>query len=319
PGSTWSSSATSLIASEVRYPSSSWAMSSAGMTALRNSGKRGGSDLISSTAWAESAISGLWRGNQGSPSGPPPWGRRLGGVRNNSYGPAKPGLPGLCRGNQGSPSGPPPWGRRLGGVRNNSYGPAKPGLPATLSLDSCGGRSSAVRVSEDRVRRSDDRDHVRHHVAERHVLDRLQVHERRGAELHAPRLVRAVGHDIAAVLSAPRFHGHVDVAGRRRVALCEELEVVDERLHRRVQLFAGRRQDLAIVHVHGPARQAVKRLAQDLDRLPHLLDSHQVARVAVARILDRDLPVVCLEAAVGPVFAQVPRDARAPDHGPCCT
>src|SRR5262245_48558152 len=193
-------------------------MSSAGMTALRNSGKRAGSALISSTACVERAISGrqlFCRGNQGSPSGPPLL------CKGNQGSPSGP--PPLCKGNRGSPSGPPPWGRRLGCVRNSSFGPAKPGLPTTLWFASSGGRSSADRysgaagsppcgrclegarnnsyrlpdpslpatpwfrpseaassavgISEDGVHCSDDRDHVRHHVAQRHVLDRLQVHE----------------------------------------------------------------------------------------------------------------------------------------------
>src|SRR5215471_15079927 len=99
-------------------------MSSAGMTALRTSGKRAGSALISSTVWWDRAIS---RGF-----------RKIGDLVG--------------------------W--------------------------------SSIDIPQHRVGGSDHGDHVCHHMAKRHVLDRLQIHERGGAELHAARLVRTIGDDV---------------------------------------------------------------------------------------------------------------------------
>ena len=76
---------------------------------------------------------------------------------------------------------------------------------------------------------------------------RLRGDERRRAELDAPRLRPAVGDDVAAELAARRLDRHVDLALRHAEALGDDLEVVDQRLHRGVQLLARRQHDLAVV------------------------------------------------------------------------
>ena len=69
-------------------------------------------------------------------------------------------------------------------------------------------------------------------VADRHVAQRLQVDEGGVAQVDARRLRRAVGDDEAAELAARRLDRVVDLARGDPEALGDELEVVDQRLHR---------------------------------------------------------------------------------------
>ena len=84
--------------------------------------------------------------------------------------------------------------------------------------------------------------------ASRHAgRGRLQRDERRRPELHAPRPRAAVGDDVAAELAARRLDRDVHLALGDAVALGDDLEVVDQRLHRGVELLARRQHDLAVV------------------------------------------------------------------------
>ena len=121
--------------------------------------------------------------------------------------------------------------------------------------------------------------------------------------------MRAIADHVATVFSSTRLHRHVHIAGRHRVALREELEVVNDRLHGCLQLFARGRQDLAVVDVDGPIGQPVQCLAEDLHRLAHLLDAYEVAAVAVAKVRGRDLEVVVLVARIRDGGAEVPGHA----------
>ena len=62
----------------------------------------------------------------------------------------------------------------------------------------------------------------------------------------------AVGDEVAAELASGRLDRDVDLALGHAVALGHELEVVDEALHRRVQLVPRRQHDLAVVDDPGP-------------------------------------------------------------------
>ena len=128
--------------------------------------------------------------------------------------------------------------------------------------------------------------------------------------------MRAVAHDVAAVLASTRLDRHVRVACGHRVALGEELEVMDDGLHRSLELLARWRQHLAVVDVDRSVGKLVQRLPQDLDRLAHLFDAHQVAAVAVAVVRDCDLEVVVLVPGVRNGLAQVPGHARTAEHRP---
>src|SRR5207237_5885179 len=100
-----------------------------------------------------------------------------------------------------------------------------------------------VDFSEHAVYRPDARDHVGNQLPFDELGQRLQIDERRGAEMHAKRLGRTVAGHEAAQLAARRLHGNKRLAGLRRKSLSENFEVVDERFHLRLHFFALRRDD----------------------------------------------------------------------------
>ena len=88
---------------------------------------------------------------------------------------------------------------------------------------------------------------------------RLERGEARGAELHAPGPRAAVRDDVAPRLAARRLDDDVDLALGDAVALGDDLEVVDQRLHRGVELVARGEHDLAVVRdprLARPSRRA---------------------------------------------------------------
>src|SRR5204863_90275 len=83
---------------------------------------------------------------------------------------------------------------------------------------------------------------------------------------------------------ARRLDADVDLALGDAVALRDDLEVVDQRLHGGVQLLARREHDLAVVRdprlpVH--PIEPVQALLDDPHRLAHLVDAHAVAVIDV--------------------------------------
>ena len=98
----------------------------------------------------------------------------------------------------------------------------------------------------------------------------------------------------------------VDLAGRDPVALGDELEVVDQRLHRGRELRARRQHVLAVVGDERALGQRVERLLDDPRRLDHLRHPHPVAVVVVADRADRDLEVDLRVGEVVEGLAQVP-------------
>ena len=93
------------------------------------------------------------------------------------------------------------------------------------------------------------------------------------------------------VVTLWRLDGGVRLGGRRRVPLCEELEVMDERLHVLLHLHTVGWCDLLVVHPHRARLEQVEALHDDADRLAHLLNPHQVTIVAVALGADGHLEV----------------------------
>src|SRR4030095_1059701 len=177
-------------------------------------------------------------------------------------------------------------------------------------------RCSSIYFPEDDVLRADDGDGVGEHVAARHLVERREVRESRGADLEAVGLVRAVGHEVDAELALRMLDRRVDLAFGHVHALGDELEVVDELLHALLHLQARGRSNLVVVGHHraGVGAQPVDTLPDDAVRLPELLDAHQVAVVAVAVLADRDVELHAVVDLVGLLLAQVPGDARAAQH-----
>ena len=83
-----------------------------------------------------------------------------------------------------------------------------------------------------------------------HLLERRQMREARRAALQPIRLVGAVGHQIDAELALRRFDRGVGLAFRHAVAFGEELEVMDQRFHVALHLFAASAAHLAVVDHH---------------------------------------------------------------------
>ena len=139
-------------------------------------------------------------------------------------------------------------------------------------------------------------------------IHRREVGKARCAQVHPERLVGAVGQQVAAELAFGCFHGSVGFAFGHAIALGEEFEVMDQRFHVVLHLFAGGRNHLEILqhYVAGVFLQPLHALQDDLGRLTHFLDTHQVAVVAVARHTHRDIEIHLVVHGVGLLLAQVP-------------
>src|SRR2546430_989078 len=71
-------------------------------------------------------------------------------------------------------------------------------------------------------------------------------------------------------LAARGLDREVSLSRRHPEALGDELEVVDQSLHRGGELVARRQGDLAVGSDEAPLRQPVQSLIDDLQRLAHL-------------------------------------------------
>ena len=143
-----------------------------------------------------------------------------------------------------------------------------------------------------------------------------EVVEGRPADVHARRLPGAVGHEVAADLTARRLDRRVRLARRDAEALGEELEVVDQRLHRLVDARPRRRRDLLVLHAVVAPRHALDALAHDLDRLLDLVEPDPVPVEAVAVLGVDDVEVDLVVREVRLRGAQVPGEAGGAQDRP---
>ena len=167
-------------------------------------------------------------------------------------------------------------------------------------------RPSAVDASQDRVEHRQVLDQVGDVAAHAHVAKRLEVDERGVADVDSGGLRRAIRDHEAAQLSARPLDRVVGLARRHPEALGDQLEVVDQGLHRGGELVARRQHHLAIVGDPRALGEPVERLLDDPHRLAHLLHPDAVAVVAVAHGADRDLKVEVRVGEDGIDLAQVP-------------
>src|SRR5215467_6927495 len=172
--------------------------------------------------------------------------------------------------------------RRLCGAR------ARP--PAEVA-----GPKSPVDFPEHNIERAEDRRDVGQHVPTAQEIHRLEVRERRCANLAFVRPVGAVGHQIDPELTLGRLDGGIYFASRNPVAFSVKLEVMNERLHRALHLGAARGHDLGINKVRRalPIRcaQLGNALLHDTHRLAHLFHADAVAVVTIAVLADRDVEI----------------------------
>src|SRR5215471_1297656 len=101
----------------------------------------------------------------------------------------------------------------------------------------------AIHLAENYVDGTDTSNDVRDDLAFDDFRKRLQVDVRRRTEVAAQRLRRTVARDETTEFTARRFNGDVSFARRRGKSFGENFEVVDERFHLRLHLFALRRND----------------------------------------------------------------------------
>ena len=166
--------------------------------------------------------------------------------------------------------------------------------------------SLAVDLAEHDILCPDDGHDIREHVALAHEVQRLQVRKARGLDLATVRLVAAVRDEVHAELPLGRLHAGVGLALRHVVALREELEVVDEALHRLLHVGARGRRYLAVVRLDRARRHVLEALRDDAQRLPELLGAAQVTVVTIAVLADRDVKVEAVVAFVRLVLAEIP-------------
>ena len=144
----------------------------------------------------------------------------------------------------------------------------------------------------------------------------LEVHEAGGPDVHALRLRRTVGDDVAAELTPGALDRGVDLALGHLESLGEDLEVVDQRFHGLVDAGPGRRGDLLVLDAVLTGRHLVEHLVEDANRLTDLVQPDRVAVEAVPVGPDDDVEVDLVVAEVRLVAAEVPRVAGRAEDGP---
>ena len=122
--------------------------------------------------------------------------------------------------------------------------------------------------------------------------------------------------DVEAQLSLRILGAEVDLAGGGIDPLCGDDEVVDELLHLLHDLLLLGQAALSIDNVDGAVGDGVDGLTQDPQALAHLLDTAEIAVVAVADRSHRDVEVVLLVVQIGVGLADIVIDAGAAEHWP---
>src|ERR1700748_3870835 len=118
-----------------------------------------------------------------------------------------------------------------------------------------------------------------------------------------------VGDDIIVHHAVRCFNGAGCLTSRNAEAFGHNLEVMDERFHLGLHLFAIGKDDLWRVCDDMPFRQAIESLKADLDRLSELLHADDISGPDVANVRDRYVELKLLIAAVRHVAADVEVDA----------
>ena len=141
-----------------------------------------------------------------------------------------------------------------------------------------------------------------------HLLERREVREARRTALEPVGLVGAIGDEVDAELALRRLDRGVGLALGHAVAFGHQLEVVDERFHVALHVFAARRADLRVVDHHRPRvlPQPLHALRDDAVRLAQLLHTDEVAVVTVAVDADGDIELHLLVDIVGLLLTQIP-------------
>src|SRR3954447_5199006 len=173
---------------------------------------------------------------------------------------------------------------------------------------------SAIHPAHHRVDGRHCRDDVGDLAALTQCCGGLQIGERRVPEVHPIGSRATVADDMHAELAARRLDGNVGLARWHGEALRDELEVMDESLHRLAHDVADvveavaepvaaerqlrRPRDLAVLDHHGARPQLVEALLDDLERLAQLGQADQEPAVRVAGVSGGDVELIALVPAV---------------------
>src|SRR5258708_30421725 len=161
----------------------------------------------------------------------------------------------------------------------------EPFLPAFLPSCLPAFRMSSIDLAEHDVNRSDQRDDVGDQVALHEPAQSLQVAERRRTDAEPIRIRRlADGYEEIPVLALRRSDRVVRLARRR---LDQSRNLADDRT----------------------LGNALRRLPDDLERLPEFLHAHEIPIVGVAGHADGDVELHLVVRGVRLVLAHVARDA----------
>src|SRR5690606_23890881 len=141
--------------------------------------------------------------------------------------------------------------------------------------------------------------------------------EARCTDLHAIRLVAAVGHHVDAELALRMLHRGIGLTGGNVHALGEQLEVVDEIFHTGLHAFPRRWGHLVVLDNDGTGivAQPFHTLANDSITLAHFRNAAEITVVAIAVDPDGDVEFDAVVDFVGLVLAEIPFDTGATQHG----
>ena len=141
-----------------------------------------------------------------------------------------------------------------------------------------------------------------------------EMGETRGADLTPVGSLATVTDQEHCHLPLWRLDGRVCFSRRDGVAFRIEQEMMDQGFHILLHGRARRRRDLVVFYADGAGRHLVETLVDDAEGLAEFLHAAQIAVVAVAVDADGDVKFDLVVGVVGLRFADVPRDAGAPEH-----
>src|SRR5690242_6608378 len=176
----------------------------------------------------------------------------------------------------------------------------------TNSCAAAGTAALPVYLSQHNVNAADGGDHIGDEPAFAHFGQRLQVHIRGRAHVHAVGLGGAVADHVVAHFAARRFDCLVNLARGHGKALGDDLEVVDESFHLRLHLFALGEHYLGRVGLDAALGEASQCLLHNFVGLAQFLDAHHVTGEHIAFGAQRHLKLKLVVGRVRHVATQVP-------------
>lgn len=163
-------------------------------------------------------------------------------------------------------------------------------------------------------RLTDDSNSVSKQVTPRDLVKASQVCETRGTDLAPIRPLGAIRDNVDTHLTLWRLNSAVRLTRWDSVALAEEQEVVNERLHVLLHGSPWWWGDLVVLDADRAGGDLVETLVDDAQGLAELLHTAEVAVVAVAVDADGDVELDLVVGVVGLRLTNVPGDAGTAEH-----